>query len=210
MSKSMTLGAAVCAALLVLVCGCGPDQPKPPPAPAPPTAAASPQETIAMAASKIPEVGTRAPNFTLASSRGGQIGLSDYRGQIVVLYFYPKAFTPGCTTEACAFRDALAAYDKAHIAVLGISPDPLDAVVKFGSAYHLNFPLLADSDHAVSAAYGVWKQKSMYGKSSMGVARTTFVIGKDGRILHVFTNVKPTGHDQEVLAWLKANGSVPS
>jgi len=164
-----------------------------------------------MPASNIPAMGTAAPNFTLASNTGGQISLADYRGkQIVVLYFYPKADTPGCTKEACGFRDALAAYDKAHIAVLGVSPDPLEAVVKFGDKYHLNFPLLADSDHAVSQAYGVWQQKSVYGKSVMGVARTTFVIGKDGAILHVFANVKPQGHDQEVLDWLKANGEVPS
>jgi len=206
----MPLGRAACVALMVLVCGCSHEQPNPPPAPAPPTAAASPQETVAMAAPRIPAVGTAAPNFTLASNRGGQTSLSDYRGQIVVLYFYPKAFTPGCTTEACAFRDALADYEKAHIAVLGISPDPLDAVVKFGNTYHLNFPLLADNDHEVSAAYGVWQPKSMYGKSFMGVARTTFVIDKDGTILHVFAKVKPLGHDQEVLGWLKANGKVPS
>jgi peroxiredoxin Q/BCP len=141
--------------------------------------------------------GTAAPSFDLASNRGGHVALADFAGkQTVVLYFYPKADTPGCTKEACGFRDALADYDKSNVAVLGISPDPLDAITAFSDKYHLNFPLLADSDHAVAEKYGVWQGR---------LKRTTFVIGKDGTILHVFENVKPQGHDQEVLAWLKAN-----
>jgi thioredoxin-dependent peroxiredoxin len=153
----------------------------------------------------MPAIGKLAPEFILNSSTGKKIDLSDFKGkQIVVLYFYPRADTPGCTKEACGFRDALADYDQANVAVLGISPDPVDDVTKFGDKFHLNFPLLADADHAVAEQYGVWQEKSMYGKKYMGAARTTFVIGKDGEILHIFEKVKPEGHDQEVLTWLKA------
>jgi peroxiredoxin Q/BCP len=159
-----------------------------------------------MSESTIPAVGKAAPKFKLPSSTGKEISLADFKDkQTVVLYFYPKADTPGCTKEACGFRDALAAYDKAKIAVLGISPDPVKDVTKFGSKFELNFPLLADEDHAVAEKYGVWVEKSMYGKKYMGAARTTFVIGKDGKIAHVFEKVKPDGHDQEVLAWVKSN-----
>ena len=151
----------------------------------------------------IPAIGKPAPKFKLPASDGKTIGLADYKGkQIVVLYFYPRADTPGCTTEACAFRDALADYDKANIVVLGISPDPVKAVTKFAEKFHLNFPLLADEDHAVCGQYGVWQEKSMYGRKYWGAARMTFVIGKDGKILHVFEKVKPAGHDQEVLEWI--------
>jgi peroxiredoxin Q/BCP len=153
--------------------------------------------TEASMQSSVLAAGTPAPLFDLPSNRGQQISLADFAGkQIVVLYFYPKADTPGCTKEACGFRDALADYDKSNVAVLGISPDPVDAIARFGDKYHLNFPLLADSDHSVAQKYGVWQGK---------LKRTTFVIAKDGTILHVFQNVKPQGHDQEVLAWLKAN-----
>ncbi len=149
-------------------------------------------------------VGVAAPDFNLPSSAGRSIKLSDYKGrQRVVLYFYPKADTPGCTTEACAFRDALADYDRAKVVVLGISPDPVKDVEKFATKFHLNFPLLADADHAIAEKYGVWMEKSMYGKKYWGAARTTFVIGLDGKIEHVFGKVKPEGHDQEVLAWIK-------
>ena len=152
----------------------------------------------------MPEIGKPAPSFKLQSSKGETINLADFKGkETVVLYFYPRADTPGCTKEACGFRDALADYDKASVAVLGISPDPVDDVTKFGDKFHLNFPLLADADHTVAEKYGVWQEKSMYGKKYMGVARTTFVIGKDGKILHIFEKVKPEGHDQEVLEWLK-------
>jgi peroxiredoxin Q/BCP len=151
-------------------------------------------------------IGKTAPQFKLPSSTGKEISLADFKDkQVVVLYFYPKADTPGCTKEACGFRDALAEYDKAKIAVLGISPDPEKDVTKFGSKFELNFPLLADEDHAVAEKYGVWVEKSMYGKTYMGAARSTFVIGKDGKIVHVFEKVKPEGHDQEVLAWVKEN-----
>lgn len=155
----------------------------------------------------VPAVGQFAPAFTLAASGGQTISLSDFNGKkTVVLYFYPKADTPGCTKEACGFRDALADYDKANVAVLGISPDPVKAVEKFSGKFELNFPLLADADHAVAEKYGVWVEKSMYGKKYWGAARSTFVIGKDGKIRHVFEKVKPEGHDQAVLAWLKEHG----
>jgi peroxiredoxin Q/BCP len=151
--------------------------------------------------------GVRAPNFDLESSTGSRIKLDDFAGkQTVVLYFYPKADTPGCTKEACGFRDALADYDKADVAVLGISPDPANKVKKFADKFHLNFPLLADPDHAVAEQYGVWGEKKFMGRKYLGAHRVTFVIGKDGNIRHVFENVKPDGHDQEVLNWIKENG----
>ena len=154
----------------------------------------------------LPPVGKAAPAFKLATSTGSEIALKDFRDKkAVVLYFYPKADTPGCTKESCGFRDAMADFDKANIAVLGISPDPEKDVTKFGKKFELNFPLLADADHAVAEQYGVWVEKSMYGKKYMGVARTTFVIGKDGKIVHIFESVKPDGHDAEVLEWAKAN-----
>lgn len=151
--------------------------------------------------------GKKAPAFDLESSTGERIKLSDFAGkQTVVLYFYPRADTPGCTKEACGFRDALADYDKVKVAVLGISPDATKAVTKFSGKFKLNFPLLADPDHAVAEKYGVWGEKKCMGRAYMGALRVTFVIGKDGVIRHVFENVKPEGHDQEVLAWIKENG----
>ena len=151
----------------------------------------------------MPALGKAAPKFKLPASNGLTISLADYKDkQIVVLYIYPRADTPGCTTEACGFRDALADYDKANIAVLGLSPDPVKDVTKFAQKFHLNFPLLADEDHAVTEKYGCWQEKSMYGKKYWGATRTTFVIGKDGKILHVFEKVKPAGHDREVIEWI--------
>jgi thioredoxin-dependent peroxiredoxin len=160
-----------------------------------------------MSATQTPvPVGKPAPRFHLPASTGKTVNLGDFAGKkTVVLYFYPKADTPGCTTEACGFRDRLADYDKANVAVLGISPDPVEDVTKFADKFHLNFPLLADADHAIADAYGVWGEKTMYGKTYMGVHRTTFVIGKDGTVGKVFEKVKPDGHDVEVLEWLKAN-----
>jgi peroxiredoxin Q/BCP len=147
--------------------------------------------------------GVSAPTFTLPSSTGETIDLSDYKGKSrVVLYFYPRADTPGCTKEACGFRDAIAAYRKLDVPVFGVSPDPIEDVKKFAEKFKLNFPLLADADHAVTEKYGAWQEKNMYGKKYMGAARTTFVIGKDGTIEHVFEKVKPEGHDQEVLDYL--------
>jgi peroxiredoxin Q/BCP len=151
----------------------------------------------------IPSIGKPAPKFRLPASNGATIDLADFAGKkTVVLYFYPRADTPGCTKEACGFRDALPQYDKAKVAVLGISPDPVEDVTKFADKFKLNFPLLADADHAVAEKYGVWQEKSMYGKKYWGVARTTFIIGKDGKILHVFEKVKPEGHEKQVLDWI--------
>ena len=149
--------------------------------------------------------GARAPSFKLPASTGQTITLADYKGQRVVIYFYPRADTPGCTKEACGFRDAIASYKKLDVPVLGISPDPIDDVKKFAEKFELNFPLLADADHAVCEKYGVWQEKSMYGKKYFGAARTTFVIDAAGKIEHVFERVKPEGHDREVLEYLRSS-----
>ncbi|HLL90907.1 MAG TPA: thioredoxin-dependent thiol peroxidase [Tepidisphaeraceae bacterium] len=159
------------------------------------------------ATTAYPAPGQPAPTFDLPSSTGKPVALSDFAGQTVVLYFYPRADTPGCTKEACGFRDAIASYQKLSVPVLGISPDPVKDVEKFAKKYDLNFPLLADEDHAVCERYGVWQEKSMYGKAYMGAARVTFVIGGDGKVRHVFVKVKPEGHDQEVLNWLGEHAS---
>jgi len=151
----------------------------------------------------LAEVGSKAPTFKLPSSTGDDINLADYKGKRVVLYFYPRADTPGCTKEACGFRDAIASYKKLDVPVFGISPDPVEDVRKFAEKFKLNFPLLADADHSVCEKYGVWQEKSMYGKKYWGAARTTFIIGADGKIEHVFEKVKPEGHDREVLEYLR-------
>ena len=151
----------------------------------------------------IPPVGSAAPAFKLASSTGETIDSSKHKD--FVLYFYPKADTPGCTIETCAFRDALAGYKSIGVPVFGISPDPVADVTAFGKKFDVNFPLLADTDHSVAEAYGVWQEKQMAATKYMGVARTTFIV-KSGKIAHVFEKVKPDGHDKEVLEWLKANG----
>lgn len=151
-----------------------------------------------------PLLGKPAPTFRLPSSDGGEFALARGSDETVVLYFYPKADTPGCTVEACGFRDAIASYGRLRARVVGISPDPLAAVKKFADKFSLGFPLLADEDHAVCERYGVWVQKSMYGKTYWGAARSTFIVRK-GRVAHVFEKVKPEGHDAEVLAWLKAS-----
>ena len=149
-----------------------------------------------------PQSGEKAPEFSLSSSTGETVRLKDLRGRKVVLYFYPKADTPGCTKEACGFRDAAVEYRKAKVTVLGISPDPVDRVQKFAEKYKLNFPLLADEDHRIAEAYGVWQQKSMMGRKYMGVVRTTFVIDEQGKIEKVFEKVKPEGHEREVMEYL--------
>ncbi|MGN6727508.1 MAG: thioredoxin-dependent thiol peroxidase [Tepidisphaeraceae bacterium] len=149
-------------------------------------------------------VGSDAPSFTLEASDGTTVDSSQLKGKTYVLYFYPKADTPGCTKEACGFRDAIASYKKLNVPVFGISPDPVKDVTKFAQKFDLNFPLLADADHAVCEAFGVWGEKNMYGKKYMGANRSTFIIGPDGKIQHVFEKVKPEGHDQEVLAYLQS------
>ena len=146
--------------------------------------------------------GAKAPAFKLPASGGETISLKDLKGRPVVLYFYPKDDTSGCTTEACEFRDRWKAVQKTGAVVLGVSPDPVTAHDKFRAKYKLPFPLLADVDHAVAEAYGVWGEKSMYGRKYFGILRTTFLIGADGKIVKVFEKVKPKGHATEVLAAL--------
>jgi thioredoxin-dependent peroxiredoxin len=148
------------------------------------------------------EPGDKAPDFTLPDQEGQPVSLSGLRGKPVVLYFYPKADTPGCTTQACGVRDHRADYEGAGAVVLGVSPDPVKKIAKFADKFTLGFPLLADEDHAVAEAYGVWAEKSMYGRTYMGNERTTFVIGPDGVITDVFRKVKPAEHDGLVLGAL--------
>jgi thioredoxin-dependent peroxiredoxin len=149
------------------------------------------------------ERGDQAPNFELPDQDGRTVKLSDFRGQPVVVYFYPKASTPGCTTQACGVRDHRADYEQADAVVLGISPDPVAKVKKFHEKEGLNFALLADEGHRVADAYGVWVEKSMYGKTYFGNERTTFVIDPDGRMAQILRKVKPAEHDGLVLKALK-------
>ncbi len=148
------------------------------------------------------EIGTAAPDFELSNQDGEPVTLAGLRGKNVVLYFYPKADTPGCTTQACGVRDRAAEYAKADAVVLGVSPDSVAALRKFADKYGLAFTLLADSDHAVADAYGVWAEKSMYGRTYWGNTRTTFIIDRDGVVVHVIPKVTPKTHDDEVLAVL--------
>ena len=148
------------------------------------------------------EAGSPAPDFTLENQDGESVSLSDYRGRSVVLYFYPKADTPGCTTQACGVRDRRADYAAAGAVVLGVSPDPVKRVKKFVDKYDLPFTLLADPDHAVAERYGVWVEKSMYGRTYWGNSRTTFIIDGEGVVAHVIPKVTPKTHDDEVLAAL--------
>jgi peroxiredoxin Q/BCP len=152
------------------------------------------------------EPGEKAPDFELPDQDGRTVKLSDFRGRPLVVYFYPKADTPGCTTQACGVRDHQADYAATGAAVLGISPDPVARVKRFHDKHALNFPLLADEDHAVAEAYGVWAQKSMYGRTYWGNERTTFVIDGDGRVAEVLPKVKPAQHDELVLAALAGLG----
>ncbi len=144
--------------------------------------------------------GDPAPEISLDTDSGEHFTLSSLQGQNVVLYFYPKADTPGCTTEACDFRATSETFTKANTVIVGVSPDPSKAQAKFKAKFDLPFRLLADTDHKAAEEYGVWKEKSMYGKKYMGVDRTTFVIGPDGKIKKIFPKVKVDGHAQEVLA----------
>ena len=145
------------------------------------------------------EAGTPAPDFTLSDQHGKTVTLSTLKGSPVVLYFYPKDDTPGCTKEACAFRDAYAEYEKAGAKILGVSPDGAESHAKFVRKYDLPFTLLADSEREVCESYGVWKEKNMYGKKVMGIVRTTFVIGPDGKIEKIYDKVKAAGHAAAVL-----------
>ena len=148
------------------------------------------------------ETGTAAPDFELPDQDGNPVRLSDLRGQEVVLYFYPKASTPGCTVQACGVRDHQADYGATGATVLGVSPDPVRKVKKFHDDESLNFTLLADEDHAVCELYGVWGEKSMYGRTYMGAMRSTFIIDADGTVRHVIEKANPKTHDDEVLAAL--------
>lgn len=148
------------------------------------------------------EEGQTAPDFTLSADDGGKVKLSDLRGKPVVLYFYPKDDTPGCTKEACAFRDRSQDLKAKGAAILGVSPDDVASHGEFRDKYSLNFPLLADTDHQVAELYGAWREKNMYGKKSMGIQRSTFLIGPDGTVRKVWKKVSVDGHDEEVLAAL--------
>jgi len=145
------------------------------------------------------EAGDRAPAFTLPDQNGEKVKLSDLKGETVVLYFYPRADTPGCTTQACGVRDRRADYKKAGARVIGVSPDTVEAVKKFADKFDLDFTLLADADHAVAEKYGTWVEKSMYGKKYMGVQRATFIIDAKGKIARAFPKVSPKTHDDTVL-----------
>jgi len=143
--------------------------------------------------------GEKAPAFTLPDQNGEKVKLSDLKGQTVVLYFYPKADTSGCTTQACGVRDRRADYEAAGVRVIGVSPDEVKDVDKFAGKYDLDFTLLADTDHAVAEKYGTWVEKSMYGRQYMGVQRATFIIDPKGKIARVFPKVQPKKHDDLVL-----------
>jgi peroxiredoxin Q/BCP len=149
------------------------------------------------------EPGTKAPAFNLKSDSGKSVKLGDFKGQPVVLYFYPKDDTPGCTREACAFRDLKKEMEKAGAVVLGVSPDSVESHGKFRDKFKLNFPLLADEGHALADQYGAWREKNMYGKKSMGIQRSTYLIGPDGKIARVWKKVSVDGHDAAVLEAVK-------
>jgi peroxiredoxin Q/BCP len=153
------------------------------------------------------ETGQSAPDFTLPDHDGRPVSLSDYAGRTVVLYFYPKADTPGCTTQACGIRDHQADYDAAGAVVLGVSPDPVDAVARFHDKQALSFRLLADEEHAVCERYGVWVEKTNYGRTYMGVQRSTYIIDADGCIAKAFPKVSPKTHDAVVLKALGELGA---
>jgi len=150
------------------------------------------------------EVGKKAPDFTLPSDEGGKLKLSSLRGTPVVLYFYPRDDTPGCTREACAFRDRKGELAQMGAAVLGVSTDSVDSHEKFRDKFSLNFPLLADTEHKVAEKYGAWREKVRFGKKSMGVQRSTFLIDAEGVVRKVWKSVKVDGHDEQVIAALKA------
>ncbi len=152
------------------------------------------------------EPGDRAPGFALESDSGERVTLNRFRGRTVVLYFYPKDDTSGCTTEACEFRDHWKAVQEAGAVVLGVSPDSVASHRKFKAKHRLPFPLLSDPDHRVAEAYGAWGEKTLYGRKYQGILRTTFLIDRDGRIARIFPRVKPKGHASEVLAALRELG----
>jgi len=148
--------------------------------------------------------GSPAPEIQLQTDAGESFQLSKLRGKTVVLYFYPKADTPGCTTEACEFRDTLQRFQAAGAVIVGVSPCPVEKQARFKAKYGLPFTLLSDTEKAAAQAYGVWREKNMYGKKTMGIVRSTFIIGPDGRIRKIFPNVRAAGHAAQVLEALAA------
>ncbi|MBN8231033.1 thioredoxin-dependent thiol peroxidase [Corallococcus macrosporus] len=155
----------------------------------------------------MPQAGDKAPGFSLPDQSGATVSLSQFKGRHVVLYFYPKDATPGCTTEACDFRDEHSTLVKAGAVVLGVSPDSVASHQKFATKQGLPFSLLADPDHALADAYGVWGEKSLYGRKFMGLIRATFLIGPDGKVVRVWPKVKVAGHVAEVLSTLQGGAS---
>ncbi|MCM3764811.1 thioredoxin-dependent thiol peroxidase [Neobacillus niacini] len=151
------------------------------------------------------EIGTKVPDFTLEAQTGETVTLSDLHGKNVVIYFYPKDMTPGCTTEACDFRDKYQEFADLNAVILGISPDPVARHQKFVEKYSLPFLLLADMDHQVAEAYGVWKLKKNFGKEYMGIERSTFVVDKEGRVAKEWRKVQVKGHVEEALAFIREN-----
>jgi peroxiredoxin Q/BCP len=154
---------------------------------------------------RVPQPGEQAPDFELPDGEGNRVSLSGLRGSRVVLYFYPRDDTPGCTTEACSFRDNWLALRERGVVVLGVSRDDAQSHQKFATKYELPFTLLSDADAEVARRYGVWVQRSMYGKQYMGIARTTFLIGPDGKIEQVWEGVKPEGHAGQVLDYVRSH-----
>jgi len=152
------------------------------------------------------EIGTAATDFSLVNQRGEKVSLTDFRGKKnVVLYFYPKAMTPGCTVQACGIRDNKDQFDALDTVVMAVSPDSVDKLIKFEDKQELNFILLSDEDHQVTESYGAWDLKKFMGREYMGVLRSTFIIGKDGLIKHVMPKVKTKTHHDDALAWIKEN-----
>lgn len=148
---------------------------------------------------EFPKIGHKAPAFSLQNQRGETVKLADLKGKKVVLYFYPKAMTPGCTTQACGLRDAKAEYEAANVVVLGVSPDPFERLKKFEDKHELNFDLLSDEDHATAEKYGVWGLKKFMGREFMGVNRVTFIIDEQGQLSHIMPKVKTKSHHDDVL-----------
>lgn len=159
-----------------------------------------------MADLQFPKIGNLAPSFTLLNQDGKKVSLKDFKGKHnVVLYFYPKAMTPGCTVQACGIRDTKQQFSRLKTTVLGISPDPVERLAKFREKESLNFDLLADDEHAIAEKYGVWALKKNYGREYWGVVRTSFIIDKDGRLRHIMDKVKTKSHHDDVLNWIKEN-----
>ncbi len=154
----------------------------------------------------LPKIGNLAPSFKAENEAGVEVSLKDFKGKKnVVLYFYPKAMTPGCTVQACSLRDSKKTLEKLDTVVLGMSPDPVKSLVKFIEKEKLNFTLLSDADHAIAEKYGVWQEKSLYGRKYMGVMRMTFIIGKDGKLKHIMEKVNTKTHHDDVIEYLKEN-----